>query len=158
MTSLWDQILHWELTRLSGNNLGPSNLLLNAVIRPLFNRHNHDHYKICVNEERNNYKDFSLPDCHVRFSTIKDLRDTSKKIWNSWGLKFWNSDHREPRSHDILMFVCLQKDAEQCCGATTPESIHTKDESKRGIAFAFIFGVNWPVQWVQPVNRPNHIW
>ena len=24
-----------------------------------------------------------------------------------------------------------------------PESIHTKDESKRGTAFAFIFGVNW---------------
>ena len=23
-----------------------------------------------------------------------------------------------------------------------PESIHTKDESKRGFAFAFIFGVN----------------
>ena len=41
------------------------------------------------------------------------------------------------------MFVCLQKDAKQCCDATTPEPIHTKDESKRGIAFAFIFGVNW---------------
>ena len=27
-------------------------------------------------------------------------------------------------------------------GTTMPESIHTKDESKRGIAFAFIFGVN----------------
>ena len=27
-------------------------------------------------------------------------------------------------------------------------SIHTKDESKRGTAFAFIFGVNWPVQWM----------
>ena len=25
---------------------------------------------------------------------------------------------------------------------TMPESIHTKDESKRGFAFAFIFGVN----------------
>ena len=33
----------------------------------------------------------------------------------------------------------------------TPESIHTKDESKRGFAFAFIFGVNWPVQWMQSV-------
>ena len=29
------------------------------------------------------------------------------------------------------------------CNATTPESIHTKDESKRDSAFAFIFGVNW---------------
>ena len=26
-------------------------------------------------------------------------------------------------------------------------SIHTKDESKRGIAFAFIFGVNWLWRW-----------
>ena len=29
----------------------------------------------------------------------------------------------------------------QVC-TTTPGSIHTKDESKRGSAFAFIFGVN----------------
>ena len=34
------------------------------------------------------------------------------------------------------------KDSKQCCDTTTPESIHTKDESKRGSAFAFIFGVN----------------
>ena len=27
-------------------------------------------------------------------------------------------------------------------------SIHIKDESKRVSAFAFIFGVNWPVQWM----------
>ena len=32
--------------------------------------------------------------------------------------------------------------AKQCCDTTTPESIHTKDESKRGFAFAFIFGAN----------------
>ena len=48
----------------------------------------------------------------------------------------------EPKSVEILMFVCLQKDAKQCCDAIMPESIHTKDESKRGTAFAFIFGVN----------------
>ena len=35
-----------------------------------------------------------------------------------------------------------EKDSKQCCDTTTPESIHTKDESKRGSAFAFIFGVN----------------
>ena len=29
-----------------------------------------------------------------------------------------------------------------CCDTTTPESIHTKDESKRDSAFAYIFGVN----------------
>ena len=47
------------------------------------------------------------------------------------------------KSGEILMFVCLQKDVKQCCDATTPESIHTKDESKRESAFAFIFAVNW---------------
>ena len=46
------------------------------------------------------------------------------------------------KSNEILMFVCLQKDVKQCCDATMTESIHTKDESKRRIAFAFIFGVN----------------
>ena len=35
-----------------------------------------------------------------------------------------------------------KKIAKQCWDTTTPESIHTKDESKRGSAFAFIFGVN----------------
>ena len=35
-----------------------------------------------------------------------------------------------------------EKDSKQCCDTTMPESIHTKDESKRGSAFAFIFGVN----------------
>ena len=56
--------------------------------------------------------------------------------------------YRAPKSHDILMFACLQKDAKQCCDATMPESIHIKDESKRGIAFALIFGVTWPLQWM----------
>ena len=46
------------------------------------------------------------------------------------------------KSHDHLMLVCLQKDSKQSCGATMLESIHTKDESKRESAFAFIFGVN----------------
>ena len=50
--------------------------------------------------------------------------------------------NRVLKSQEILMFVCLQKDAKQCCDATTPKSIHTKDESKWGTAFAFIFGVN----------------
>ena len=36
----------------------------------------------------------------------------------------------------------MKQDSKRCCDTTTPESIHTKDESKRGSAFAFIFGVN----------------
>ena len=47
-----------------------------------------------------------------------------------------------------LHLISWKKDSNWCCDATTPESIHTKDESKRGSAFAFIFGVNWPVQWM----------
>ena len=45
-------------------------------------------------------------------------------------------------------FYFMKKDSKWCCDTTTSESIHTKDESKRDSAFAFIFGVNWPVQWM----------
>ena len=41
-----------------------------------------------------------------------------------------------------VTFNFVKKDSKRCCDTTTPESIHTKDESKRGSAFAFIFGVN----------------
>ena len=41
-----------------------------------------------------------------------------------------------------VTFYFMKKDSRRCCDTTTPESIHTKDESKRGSAFAFIFGVN----------------
>ena len=41
-----------------------------------------------------------------------------------------------------ITFYFIKKDSKRCCDTTTPESIHTKDESKRVIAFAFIFGVN----------------
>ena len=47
-----------------------------------------------------------------------------------------------------LHIISWKKDSKWCCDTTTPESIHTKDESKRGSAFALIFGVNWPVQWM----------
>ena len=41
-----------------------------------------------------------------------------------------------------VTFHFMKKDSKRCCDTTTPESIHTKDESKRGSVFAFIFGVN----------------
>ena len=47
-----------------------------------------------------------------------------------------------------VTFYFMKKDSKRCCDTTMPESIHTKDESKRSSAFAFIFGVNWPVQWM----------
>ena len=49
--------------------------------------------------------------------------------------------------HSVTVYF-MKKDSKWSCDTTTPESIHTKDESKRGSAFAFIFGVNWPVQWM----------
>ena len=47
-----------------------------------------------------------------------------------------------------LHFISCKKDSKRCCGTMTPESIHTKDESKCCSEFAFIFGVNWPLQWM----------
>ena len=42
----------------------------------------------------------------------------------------------------VIPLHFMKKDFKQCCDILMPESIHTKDESKRGSAFAFIFGVN----------------
>ena len=47
-----------------------------------------------------------------------------------------------------VTFYFMKKDSKRFCDPTTPESIHTKDESKCGTAFAFIFGMNWPGQWM----------
>ena len=41
-----------------------------------------------------------------------------------------------------VTFYFMKIDSKRCCDSTTPESIHTKDESKCGSAFAFILGVN----------------
>ena len=41
-----------------------------------------------------------------------------------------------------LHFISRKKTPNDCCDTTSPESIHTKDESKRDSAFAFVFGVN----------------
>ena len=41
-----------------------------------------------------------------------------------------------------VTFYFMKKDSKICCDTAMPESIHTKDESKRGSAFAFISGVN----------------
>ena len=52
------------------------------------------------------------------------------------------SSHEFYETYHSLTFHFMNKDFKRCCDTTTPESIHTKDESKRGSAFAFIFGVN----------------
>ena len=59
------------------------------------------------------------------------------------------TDHKFHETYHPLHFIWWKKkDSKRCCDTTMRESIHTKDESKRGSAFAFIFGVNWPVQWM----------
>ena len=45
-----------------------------------------------------------------------------------------------------LHIICMKIDSKRCWDTTVPESIHTKDENKCGSVFAFIFGVNCPVQ------------
>ena len=42
-----------------------------------------------------------------------------------------------------VTFYFMKKDSKRYCDTTMPKSIHNKDESKLGTAFAFIFGVNW---------------
>ena len=49
--------------------------------------------------------------------------------------------------HSVTFHFINKVDSKQCYDTSTPESIHTKDESHRGSAFAFIFVVNWPVKW-----------
>ena len=44
--------------------------------------------------------------------------------------------------HSVTFNFMKKKDSKRCCDTTMPESIHTKDESKRGSAFAVIFCVN----------------
>ena len=53
-----------------------------------------------------------------------------------------NGEHESHETCHSLTFYFITKDSKRCCDTTTPESIHTKDESKHGSAFAFIFGVN----------------
>ena len=58
----------------------------------------------------------------------------------------WKAAHEFHETCHSVTFYFMKKDSKWCCDTTTPESIHTKDESKRGWAFAFIFGVNWLVE------------
>ena len=53
-----------------------------------------------------------------------------------------DATHEFHETCHFVTFYFMKKDSERCCDTTTPESIHTKDESKRGSAFGFIFGVN----------------
>ena len=104
-----------------------------------------------------------------RFSRCRDNchRDNWQPWWVSGSFDSWlfswsstllgaqqvssfyiNHLHEFHETCHSVTFYFMKKDYKRCCDTTMPESIHTKDESKRGSAFAFIFGVNWPEQWM----------
>ena len=53
-----------------------------------------------------------------------------------------HASHEFHETCHSVTFYFMTKDFIRCCDTTTPESIHTKDESKCGSSLAFIFGVN----------------
>ena len=90
---------------------------------------------------------------HLRFFSLHQWRSYRASSWH------WESIHflmrrlmQNMNSTKLaipLHFYLIKKHSKRCCDTTMPEAIHTKDESKRGSAFAFIFGVNWPLQSMQ---------
>ena len=73
--------------------------------------------------------------------------ETCASVGGTW--PFWNivelkelCDHGFHETCHSVTFYFMKRQSKRCCDITTPQSIHTKDESKRGSAFAFIFGVN----------------
>ena len=83
--------------------------------------------------------------CSMQYNVrLKVTRRQKVCTWIPWNLSF----------RYILFHEKRKKTPND---AVTPESIHTKDESKRDSAFAFIFGVNWPVQWMQQNDKFNRI-
>ena len=81
------------------------------------------------------------PSAH--FASVWWLLKNGIKVYSSNGLV---GHEFHETCHSVTSYF-MKKDSKRYCDTTTPESIHTKDESKRDSAFAFIFGVNWPVQW-----------
>ena len=70
-----------------------------------------------------------------------EQKATGEQKSNSIGARAALGDEIHETCHSDT-FYFMTTDSKRCCDTTTPESIHTKDESKRGSAFAFIFGVN----------------
>ena len=72
---------------------------------------------------------------HIRLKLLKRMWRKAHKIYKTNNHEFHETCHS-------ITFYFMKKYAKPCCDTTMPESIHTKDESKRGSAFALIFGVN----------------
>ena len=92
-----------------------------------------------------------------RPQTIKNMAYISKYSYRT--ILVWSWFYYSMNSMKLVIplhFISWKKTSKRCCDTTTPESIHTKDESKCGSAFAFIFGVNWPVQWAHSYFVASH--
>ena len=63
-------------------------------------------------------------------------------VSESPGKPVYNNHEFRETCHSVTFYFLKKNDSKGCCDTTMSESIHTKDESKRGSAFAFIFGVN----------------
>ena len=97
---------------------------------------------------------FRQNNCGCRLRTICNIaacrEQIESKMKTNWHFLFvWSCclsgvfKHEFHETCPSVTFYFMKKDSKRCCDTTAPESIHTKDESKRGTAFAFIFSVNW---------------
>ena len=80
----------------------------------------------------------------VTMETVKYLTSVSQCMFDVVPLT-WPAlqiDHEFHETCHFVTFYFMKIESKRCCDTTMPESIHTKDESKRCSAFAFIFGVN----------------
>ena len=72
-----------------------------------------------------------MKNVHYRVSSIcKSLNILFHVSWNNcpfnhfasrtlhWELHFWSIQYWKPKSNEIVMSVCMQKDAKQCCDVT----------------------------------------
>ena len=75
-------------------------------------------------------------DMNLYFSARDPLRD----CFQVGSVYYWILINMN--SMKLVTFYFMKKDLKQFCDTVSPESIHTKDESKRCSAFSFIFGVN----------------
>ena len=89
-------------------------------------------------ERKRKQLETAVQEANIKYVEVErnrsDLIEKVQKLQVSTGHAVYHVFHETCHS--------VKKDSKRCCDITTPESIHTKDESKRGAAFAFIFGVN----------------
>ena len=108
--------------------------------------------------------------CRVTCQDLKSRKPSQKKslIYNispAKGVQECHLYNKASKSCEIFMFVFV-KDAEQCCDATIPGSIHTKDENKLRFSVCFhlwceltttISVTEWQVSWNSCLNVNNNI-